>query len=309
MPIDHRTRIAERVEAELFFGFGALAPEHTARALGITTARIGGGVVLSVRDDPMGTFWNRALGLGLTEPVTDRLIGEVVDFHRTHGSPGATFQIAPELLPADWDEITARYGLTTGGTIVKHVASVDDVVSGTPASALASASASASGSRSVSDPTAEHRSSGPATDLRIGPVTAEHVDEWSERIWQIFTGGSQPHLAAIMASGLRQGAFRGFAAWDGDAMVAVANLFVDGETAHLNCGATLSGHRRHGAQSALIAARIQAAAEAGCRWLVVETDRPEQPGGNPSRNNLVRVGIPTVYERTHWIWRPDRTAA
>ncbi|MEE6260690.1 GNAT family N-acetyltransferase [Plantactinospora sonchi] len=292
MPTDHRTRIAERGEAELIFQFGTLAPESAHEALGITTGRIGGGVVLSVRDDPMGGFWNRALGLGLTEPVTARLIGEIVDFHRANGSPSATIQIAPEVLPSDWDEITARYGLTVGGTWVKLAGSIDDLRPddtrpGTP------------------DLPADRPGPGPRTDLRVGPVTPEHVDEWSALVWQIFAGRSDEHLTSIMASGARRGAFQGFAAWDGDTMVGVANLYVCGDIGHLNSGATLESHRRHGVQSALIAARARAAAEAGCRWLVAETGRPERPGSNPSLNNMVRAGLTPLYERNNWIWRPE----
>lgn len=245
-------------------------------------------MVLSLRHDPMGGFWNRAIGLGLTEPVTDRLIGEIVDFHRSNNSPSAMIQIAPELLPADWDEITARYGLTVGATWVKLTGSVDDVRSAAPGS------------------TAGRLGAGSTGDLRIGAVPPEHVDEWSALIWQIFTGRSDPQLTSIMASGAHTGVFQGFAAWDGDTMVGVANLYVHGEIGHLNCGATLESHRQRGIQSALITARARAAAEAGCRWLVVETGRPDQPGTNPSLNNLVRVGLTPVYERTNWIWNPGR---
>ena len=66
-----------------------------------------------------------------------------------------------------------------------------------------------------------------------------------------------------------------FAAWLGDEMIGGASLFLHGETAHLFGASTLPRFRGIGAQSALIAARAQAAREAGARWLVGETGKPD----------------------------------
>ncbi|MET7750361.1 hypothetical protein [Micromonospora sp. NPDC005367] len=269
--------IAELTEAELMFQFAELAPDATRAALGITATHLGGGVVLSVRDDPMGGFWNKSLGFGLTEPVTAELIGEVIDFHREHGSPNARIQIAPELLPPDWDSIVAAHGLTLGNTVVKLVGAIDDFRPGT-------------------------------TDLRVGPVTEQDADKWGALLWELF-GVPNGHLAATVAAGVRSGVFQGFAAWDGDEMVGVANLFGHGAAGQLNSGATRGSHRGRGVQSALIAARARAAAEAGRRWLVTETDLPKRPGGNPSLNNVIRSGLSQVYERTEWVWRPEVDSA
>jgi GNAT superfamily N-acetyltransferase len=59
--------------------------------------------------------------------------------------------------------------------------------------------------------------------------------------------------------------------------------------------------RGRGAQSALIAARLEAARRAGCHWACVETsaDTPEKP--NPSTHNLRRLGFTDAYERPNWV--------
>ncbi|MFI7702294.1 hypothetical protein [Nonomuraea sp. NPDC049480] len=64
------------------------------------------------------------------EPVTRDLIGRVVDFHRAHDSPGAVIQIAPSVLPPDWQEICAVYGLTPDSYFVKLVCEVEDFCAG-----------------------------------------------------------------------------------------------------------------------------------------------------------------------------------
>lgn len=146
------------------------------------------------------------------------------------------------------------------------------------------------------------------TDLRIGPVGEAEIDEWAVRLWEFF-GVCNEHLSATIAAAARTEGFQAFAAWDGDQIVGVANLFRDGYSVHLNSGATRESHRRRGVQSALISARAEYAAAVGCRWLISEVEKPDVVGGNPSMNNMVRAGLTRLYDRTNWVWRPKRTSA
>ena len=100
------TAAAEGAEAEFMYRFVAMAPPPVRTRLGIAVERIGGGVAMSVRNDVTGYF-SKALGFGFAEPVTADLTNRVLGFYEQHGSPGATLQIAPEVLPEDWDDICA----------------------------------------------------------------------------------------------------------------------------------------------------------------------------------------------------------
>ena len=62
-----------------------------------------------------------------------------------------------------------------------------------------------------------------------------------------------------------------FLAFDGDRPVAAAGLCVTATTGYLFLGATGEADRSRGAQSALIAARVTAAARLGCRIVLSET--------------------------------------
>ncbi|MEV0720040.1 GNAT family N-acetyltransferase [Asanoa sp. NPDC050611] len=266
------TRTAELVEAEVTYRLGEVAPEAARSALGVDTARIGGGVVISLRDDPAGGHFNRALALGAAEPVTDDLVAEVIDFHRQRDSPACHIQIAPDLLPDDWDAIVERHGLTRGDTTAKFVGEVDAVKPAT-------------------------------TDLRVGPVEKDRLDEWAALVWELFEV-PDPHLAAVTAAAARQDDFQAFGAWDGHHLVAVASVFTRGETAQFHSAATTATHRRRGIQSALISVRATYAAERGCRWVVSETDSPAVAGSNPSLNNMARAGLTHLYDRADWVWLP-----
>jgi len=71
-----------------------------------------------------------------------------------------------------------------------------------------------------------------------------------------------------------------------------ASLRLSEGIAHLCGAATLPAHRRRGVQSALLAARLEMAAGAGCDTAVVIT----QPGSK-SQENVQRQGFHLLYAR------------
>lgn len=87
---------------------------------------------------------------------------------------------------------------------------------------------------------------------------------------------------------------------DDGRIVATGAIFIDGETAWLGMGATLVEHRGRGAQSALLAARIQAAAALGCRVIATETGEPVGDEPNPSLANIRRAGFQQVCSRLNY---------
>jgi GNAT superfamily N-acetyltransferase len=262
---------AERVEAEFMHTYLSSAAQPVKSELGIATLRIAGGVALSMRHDVTG-YWSKALGFGFEEPVTQELVERVLGFYRAERTPGAVIQIAPSLLPSDWDEICVRHDIHAGAPWVKLACPIGDFRPG-------------------------------RTELRVGPVLPPDIDEWASTTLRGF-GMPEEGLADMMAASAEDSAFRPFAAWDGDDMIATANLFVLGEIGSLNSAATLPEYRNRGAQSALLAARARAAADTGCRWLVGETGKPEEGVSSPSMNNLLRAGLKPLYERQNWSWRP-----
>jgi hypothetical protein len=271
MQEDPQADLLEGAEAEFMYQYESLAPPSAADSLGISTGRIGGGVVLAMRNDVTG-YWSKALGFGFTEPVTKDLIGRVIDFYSAAQSPTTVIQIAPAALPADWQDICVRHGIREDSQWVKLAC---------PANQF----------QPIED-----------TALRVAPVGPDDVDAWARTTLQAF-GMPEEGLAEMLAASASNPAFRPFAAWDGDKMVATANLFMHGDVASLNSAATLPSHQNRGAQSALIAARGKAAIKAGCRWLVAETGRPAEGAVNPSLNNLMRSGLQPRYARQNWIWR------
>jgi GNAT superfamily N-acetyltransferase len=279
MHVDEFTRLAEAGEAEFMYQYESSATPATKRQLGIATTRIAGGVVMSMRHDVTG-YWSKALGFGTTEPVTADVIDDVIAFYRAEGATGAVLQIAPDLLPPDWPDICGRHGLTATSPWIKLFGAIGDI-------------------EDRDDVSTGHR-----TDLSVRAVEPDDHERWALTILNGF-GMPTAGLADMMTEAVNHPGFRPFAAWDGDEMVAGASLFIHGPVGCLNATATLAGHRNRGAQTALIAARTRAAADAGCRWLSAETGRPADDESNPSLNNLLGSGLRPLYERENWAWTPN----
>ncbi|WP_022929358.1 hypothetical protein [Patulibacter americanus] len=261
-----RAAVAERAEAESMFRVNAGVTAAVRGRLGTAALRLRGGVAVGVREDPTG-YWNKALGFGFDEPVTHELLDELVAFYAAQGT-GATLQLAPSVLPEDWDELAEAYGITHDTTWIKLAGPVD---AAPPA----------------------------RTELCVGTVYECQLSEWASVLLRGF-GMPEDPLVAMLRSGIRQPGFVPVAAWDGSEMVAAAGLLLDGPAAHFFGAATLPEHHGRGAQGALQAFRAQKAREAGCRWLVAETGKPAPGAPRTSLDNLLRTGLVPLYERENW---------
>lgn len=262
--------LAEAAEAEFMFTYLSNALPLTRATLGVNTQRLADGVVLSMRNDTTG-HWNKAVGFGRTERVTVDLIDGLIDFYRAERSPIAVIQIAPGALPRRWSDIVERHDLRADSRWLKLVCRIED---------------------------ARPRYH---TDLRVGPVGSHEYRRWAATALQAF-GMPEYGLVDMLAESQSHSGFHPVAAWDGNDMVAAANLFIHGQVGSLNTSATLVDHRNRGAQSALIAQRVAFAADAGCRLLCAETGHPEPGASNTALENLRRSGFRPLYRRQNWVW-------
>jgi N-acetylglutamate synthase-like GNAT family acetyltransferase len=90
-------------------------------------------------------------------------------------------------------------------------------------------------------------------------------------------------------------------AFDGSRPVAIAMLCVFEDLGYLTSATTTESHRQRGAQQALIAKRLERAAEAGCAMLVSETLYMIEH----SWRNLQRAGFQEAYENEVFEWNAE----
>lgn len=246
----------EAVEGAFTRAIAATAPAGT----GLRTLSVGTATALALPTD--SPLFNRAVGFG--EPVSAGLVERFVRMFRETGATGAALKFPPAVLPAGWTELCGKLGLVPGPGTVKL-------------------------SRSTAGrPTAR-------TALRVAPVAAHERARALEITLTAFDE-RPPYLSGLLGAMMVHQRTRQFAAWDGDEMVAVGLVFTHGDAGVLKAGVTLPSHRGRGAQSALIAARIEAAREAGCRWVVSETSRPAAGAHHTSLSNMRRAGFVRVWD-------------
>lgn len=254
------------------YQYAVNAPLIDQKTLGIAALRLGGGVVVSARNDPT-RYLSKAAGFGFDEPVTPDLVDQILFEFRAEGVAAASLAFAPEVLPDDWAEIVASRGLRPGTRIVKLVARVEDFV-----------------------PT-ESR-------LRIAPVTGDDATPWAEAVLTGFDTPSEA-MRGMFAATVGHPQFHPFAAWDGARIVGGGNLFVHGAVAELKAGSMLPGARRRGGHAGLITARAAKARELGCGWLVTECVQPARGEQNSALNNMLRSGFKALYVRQDFATQTD----
>lgn len=274
--------LAERTEIEAYTDFMMGAPASVREQLGIASLDLGHAMALLVKNDP-SNFFNRVGGFSVDQPPTADDVARADAFFRAHKVVQAAFMVAPPLSGPNWHRIAESANLTPGRRFAKLVRNVKTTRSAPPEL--------------------------PALDpkLRIGRVSSAEADEWAAVMMSGF-GFSVPGMAETAAACVGRPNWHQYAVWDEDRIVAVGSIFVDGECADMFGGATLAEARGRGAQSALLAARVLAAQEAGCRWIVAETGA-EGPGEhNSSLHNMQRAGFRPLYERVTWLWhgKPSR---
>jgi GNAT superfamily N-acetyltransferase len=270
------SELAEMSEAELMYDVETSAPEHVRALLGISSTRIGDGVVLAARTDP-SNYWSKALGFGFATPVTRGLISDIVEFYRAEGVTSATLQLAPSVLPDNWSGICDDFGLKSDSAWVKLAGTAEQIAEDAPYQP-------------------------PSPSMTVRAVEVECGQPWAATI---VAGFGLPEVGNIELLGSLPGraGWHAFAAWSDGELIAGGSMRAHRDTGHFFGAATLAHARRRGAQTVLLAYRARAARDAGSRWLVSETGA-EAPGEhNSSLHNMIRAGFSPLYQRQNWVWQ------
>lgn len=233
--------------------------------LSARTAEVGRALCLRLDDASEVTMFNRVLGLGLDAPATEeQLDGALAFLDGVH----AYVTVAPDAEPPELQGWLAER---------RHVPD--------------------HGWTKFSRPTADPPEA--RTELRV-----ERVEDGEPFAEAAVHGFGEPLVSREWLAALATaGGWQCYVAFDGAEPVGAGALFVAGELGWVGIGATKPEHRGKGAQSALLAARIAAAADAGCSVVVTETGAPVDgvPGG--SYRNIVRAGFEPQYVRANYVLR------
>lgn len=234
---------------------------------GQAQAEIGGALCLGFEQTPTSAMFNRALGIGLTEPSTETGLDEIeAFFSRRSLAYGIT--LTPDAQPAELPERLEARGFRRGYAWTKFA-------------------------RGPEPPP------GAETDLRVEELGADRAAVFADVFIRAYGTPevTRPLLERIPG---REG-WHCFAAFDGETPAATGALFVTGTVGWLGAAGTLPEFRRRGAQGALLTARIEAGRHAGCETLVTETGQPVDGKTGGSYRNLLRAGFEPLYVRQNYL--------
>jgi GNAT superfamily N-acetyltransferase len=96
-----------------------------------------------------------------------------------------------------------------------------------------------------------------------------------------------------------------FVAFDGETPAGAGALFIAGEVGWLGIAGTIPEHRGKGAQGAILARRIEAAAATGCALVVTETGEPRDGQPGASYRSILRAGFEPQYVRPNYLSSPE----
>ena len=217
--------------------------------------------------------YNRVIGLGLKEPATEQILDEIISKYRESDVSRFFIQIHPEAAPSKLNEWFQKRNIQRYNNWVKHY-------------------------RGVENPPIVN------TDLEIREVqNREEADQFGSIITKSFEWPDE--MKHWFASLIGRKCWKTYLAFDGDDPVAAASLFVKDDCGWLSFAGTLPDYRGKGAQSALIARRIQDAAELGCKVLTVETAEDNEQKKSQSMQNILKMGFELAFIRPNFIWKKE----
>jgi hypothetical protein len=205
---------------------------------------------------------NRAIGFGFERLLDREHLEELRTFYREAGKSRWFLDCSPH---ASIDQaMLVSAGGVLRDSVVKLVAALDDIAE--PA----------------------------IPSVRVVDVGAGDATRFSSLIGPIL-GVPEPVRPGIVST-IGMPGWRFYFAVEDDRPVAGAAMFTHGDGAWFGMMAALPEFRQRGAQTALLARRIQDARANGCRWISAET-APETTGPNRSLRNMKRFGLRELYHR------------
>jgi hypothetical protein len=245
MNTKEKARIVESAEAaHLAAIFDAATPE-VRENLGMRIYQVWGGVASIMKHDPTGGYMSRIVGIGIDRPITLDFLEAIDALYISNAADSAILQISPMAQPSDFEELISGEGFIPWWGSLKFLRELHDI------------------------PTVH-------TEFAIREIGPHHAQEFGHIYWEGF-GYTNPSLVQLMANEVGRPDWKIFGAFHDKKIIAVASMYARGDVACLSGSTTLPEYRHHGAQTALLAARLKVAAKMDLSWASAEApvDNPE----------------------------------
>lgn len=260
--------VAEEIERSAFEELHSVATAEMRHRLGLKSLTIGSTFV-SVAEalPPTAIVLNRAIGLGLRAAETIDSINEIIDVYQASQVKRYFVQIHPDAQPESIVSWLQARGLEKARGWQKF-----------------------SRGRQAVEP--------PGTNLKIEQIGPEKGNDLALILSDAFDLGdvARPWIARLPHADK----WHVYMTYDGDIPAGTGSVYIDGDCAWMDFGATAPQFRRRGSQSSLLRHRVQFAMDQGCKQMFTCTG--EDVPGDPqhSYSNIMRTGFVEDYVRANY---------
>lgn len=249
--------LSEEIERAALSSLHAHCPEETRQELGLELREVGDALVAGARNDP-SILINRTLGLGTASAPTPDDIRQIAEIYRDIGATNFFLHLYTDDTPQEVLQSLSDNGLAPARGWMKF-----------------------------------QRDDAPCrvakTDLTVRRVGPEEAAPFGRIVATAF--GMTEAAGPLLAGLANDPNWHLFVSYDGEMPAGAGGIYISGEAAFTEWGATDPAFRRRGSQGAIMEARINTALERGCKHIFTETG--EAVAGDPqhSYGNIERFGF------------------
>ena len=258
----------EFIERRAYEDIQAAADEELRNRLKLGGHEVGSAFVSVAGALPASAIvMNIAYGLGLEQEATPEQVAEIVALYAAAGAQRYFVQLHPDASPAELPQWLAQHNLmpTRGWMMFGR-------------------------GRQATEPA--------TTSLEVRPALGGDAEAFARICCDAFDLGKEAE--PLMARLVDRPGWHVYMSFDGDEPAGTGAFFVEGDLAYFSFGATAPAFRGRGGQGAVLAVRVQAALDLGCRMLATCTGEEVEGDPQHSYNNILRAGFEPRYVRRNF---------
>ena len=217
-------------------------------------------------------FFNRVIGLGITEPATEADVEAASAFFGTVGVTQSVIHLAPGARPAELERWLQARGYVSGARWIKCWHDLVDVARPDPL-------------------------------MRIDRIEPDRADEYAGICSSAF--GFEAGLHDLAEATVGRAGWAHYVGYEGATPVATGAMRLHAGVAWLGYGSTIESHRGRGWQTAMFRRRLYDAREVGAWLACTETgEETDKLPVNHSLRNMLKTGFQAAYPRRNWVRLP-----
>lgn len=270
MQAAHLAYLVEFSEARAYRSLMQAAPEPLLEAHDMHSLSIGSAVAVVSGTVTNSLNMNRVIGLGVAEAASEEVLDEIFALYQRHGVSFG-IELCPVAAPAALKAWLQQRRMRRGVATAMHYREAQPI-------------------------SPVDRSSSSLTVRRAKPSESDLVAEICCSVFRM----PEPARAALAGTAVLSDWRQWIGYADGRPVAAALSFIRDG-IAWLGWDATVPEFRGRGAQSALIAHRINDACSSGCEYITTETAPGIGERADASFRNYARNGFSFAYERFTYI--------